>query len=59
MMTFKNATLQLLGWFFYPELLVEHCLVICPDGVEVCQSVLACIIQVTLQLLQCYLCPLV
>lgn len=42
----------------YPKLLVQHGLVVFPDGAEVCQLILACIIQVTFQLLQGQLCAL-
>lgn len=36
----------------YSELLVEHCLIFFPDATEICELVLGCVVQVTLQLLQ-------
>lgn len=46
-----SATRLFFGWSSHPELLVEHCLIFYPYGTEVCQLVLARVIQVTLQLL--------
>lgn len=40
------------GWSSYSELLIEHCLIFPQDGGQVCQLVLACVVQVTLQFLQ-------
>lgn len=45
-------------WLSYPELMVQHPLILCPDAAEVSQLAAASIIQVALQLLQSHFRPL-